>query len=302
MQKFKTDFSKENSVALKGVAILMMIFHHCYSLPERYAGRAISFAPFGEHWISIVSNSFKMCVSFYAFVTGYGLYLSLKNLYKNSQLTYRDIAKWTASRYVKTMSGFWLIVVLSYIVCQLIDGYTYRAFFADTTIEETVKGICKMLLNFFGLGKLFDVNVFCGTWWYMSIAVIFVIAAPLFVKLFEKFGVFSVLAAAFLLPRILKVPYYASTYISFQFAFLFGIIFAKYNLMVRFANLKWIKNEKLSKLNKPVKFIVLSILSLFLIYLYHCLMAKRFYIFCILFMIKPAVFTIKHHAIQIALN
>jgi len=272
----KKVFSKANSTALKGVAIIMMVFHHCYSLPQRYAGRGIDFSPFGQHWVAMFSNSFKICVSLYAFITGYGLYLSFKNMTKREKLTPRNITKWTAARYIKTMSGFWLIVVLSYIICQLIDGRTYRVFFFGTTITETASGLVRMATNFLGLGKLFGVNYFCGTWWYMSLAVLFILTAPLFVVLLDRFGSVAVLVLSFALPRIFKVPYEASSFVSFQCAFLFGMVFAKHNLLVRFANVKWLSG-KAEKLNKPVKFVGMAALCFVLIYLYHCLMASKFY-------------------------
>lgn len=263
-------------MALKGIAILMMVFHHCYCEPSRYAAFDINFAPFGEHWVTMVSYTFKMCVSVFAFITGYGLFLSLKGLNKEYKYTPREITKWTVTRYIKTMSGFWLIAVFAYIICQLINGYTYQVFFAGDSVKETVRGVFRMVLNFFGVEQLFYGNDFCPTWWYMTIAVMFIIAAPIFVRLFHKFGVLPVLAVAMFLPRILKVPYDSGTYIAFQFSFLFGMIFAKYNLMVRFANFKWLRG-RLEVLNKPVKFVCMTVLCFVAIYIYYALPANHYY-------------------------
>ena len=276
MLKEKTAFTKENSTALKGVAILMMVFHHCFADPERYAAFDISFAPIGEHWIGIVSYTFKMCVSLFAFVTGYGLFLSLKGLNRECKWSRREIVKWTTARYIKTMSGFWFIAVIAYIVCQLIDGYTARIFFEGDSVRQTVLGVFRMGLNFFGIEQLFYGNEFCPTWWYMTIAVLFIVAAPIFVKLFDKFSVIPVLAVAFFLPRVLQIPYDSGTYIAFQFPFLFGMVCAKYNLLVRFANFKWLRG-KLSALNKPVKFVVMLVLCFVAIYFYKCLPANYYY-------------------------
>ena len=37
---------KEDSAALKGIAILMMVFHHCYRTEKKFAGYEILFTPF----------------------------------------------------------------------------------------------------------------------------------------------------------------------------------------------------------------------------------------------------------------
>ena len=276
MFKEKTAFTKENSAALKGIAILMMVFHHCFADPSRYEAFSTNFAPFGEHWVCLVSYTFKMCVSLFAFVTGFGLYLSLKGLNKENNWSRREIVKWTTTRYIKTMSGFWFIAVIAYIVCQLINGYTYDSFFTGDSVSDMVLGLFRMGLNFFGIEQLFYGNEFCPTWWYMTIAVLFIVAAPIFVKLFDKFSVIPVLAVAFFLPRVLQIPYDSSTYIAFQFPFLFGMIAAKYNILPRVANYKWIRG-KLGVLNKPVKFIVMFVLCFVCIYIYKVLPAKYYY-------------------------
>lgn len=40
--------TKQDSAALKGIAILLMIFHHCFLDPSRFAGHIVSFAPFSK--------------------------------------------------------------------------------------------------------------------------------------------------------------------------------------------------------------------------------------------------------------
>ena len=68
--------TKNDSLRLKGVAMLMMLFHHLYCDVSRFDGYVIDFAPFGQDAVVGVAFFFKLCVSIFAFVSGYGLLMS----------------------------------------------------------------------------------------------------------------------------------------------------------------------------------------------------------------------------------
>ncbi|MDE6055371.1 MAG: acyltransferase [Lachnospiraceae bacterium] len=70
-------FAKRQATAVKGIAILMMFWHHLYLNMEtvREAGLNVSFFPFPEYNIVNLAKVCKICVSLYVIVSGYGLYL-----------------------------------------------------------------------------------------------------------------------------------------------------------------------------------------------------------------------------------
>ena len=112
MEKEKTvRFDKYTSQAMKGIAIVMMLFHHQYLSRKRFEGFTVSFAPFADDTMIYMCSVFKICVPIYAFISGYGLYLSYRK--KRSAPV-----RWTAGRLVKTMSGFWIIWILSAVIFQ----------------------------------------------------------------------------------------------------------------------------------------------------------------------------------------
>ena len=76
----KKEFSIDNTLALKGIAIIMLIFHHCFRKADLFEDYTVSFFPFSQDFIVEISLTFKICVSIFAFITGYGLMLSLKKL------------------------------------------------------------------------------------------------------------------------------------------------------------------------------------------------------------------------------
>ena len=61
---------------MKGIAIVIMLFHHMYLSQDRFEGLNVVFTPFSADRIMYLCRTFKICVPIYAFISGYGLYLS----------------------------------------------------------------------------------------------------------------------------------------------------------------------------------------------------------------------------------
>ncbi|MEW4411193.1 hypothetical protein [Clostridium sp. AN503] len=55
-------FSKSDLLKIKGIAILLMMFHYCFGGVNRFESYDISFYPFLQPYIVKVSWSFKICV------------------------------------------------------------------------------------------------------------------------------------------------------------------------------------------------------------------------------------------------
>ena len=255
--KEKVEFSKNNTLALKGIAIIMMMFHHCFRKVELIENYKISFFPLNQEFVINISLVFKICVSIFIFITGYGLTLSLKKLNSEYNWTNKELFKWTINRLIKTLSGFWVVAIISYLICQIIDGTTKDIFFQD----GIAYGIFKMLINFLGLSKIFKINDFNSTWWYMSLAILFILSMPIFIKLFKKYNYINVLLFVIFIPRIMTCEFIINSYITFLFPLLIGIIFAEKDLVVKFANFKINNNNYY---NKILKFIIETIVVIFM--------------------------------------
>ena len=83
---------------MKGIAIVIMLFHHMYLSQDRFEGLNVVFTPFSADRIMYLCRTFKICVPIYAFISGYGLYLSYR---KNNSTP----GKWTAKRLKKQWEG-----------------------------------------------------------------------------------------------------------------------------------------------------------------------------------------------------
>lgn len=71
---------------MKGIAIVIMLFHHMYLSQDRFEGLNVVFTPFSADRIMYLCRTFKICVPIYAFISGYGLYLSYR---KNNFYTWQ---------------------------------------------------------------------------------------------------------------------------------------------------------------------------------------------------------------------
>ena len=213
--------SKNDSLVIKGVALLAMMWHHCF-LTGRFDGFVISFWPLTQGQVENIAAFSKICVSLFAFVSGYGLCASLQNTFRKEGYTSSKVSNWVLIRYIKSFSGYWLIVVLAWIVTALIDMRPGKIYFSGSVLM----GIFYMVIDLLGLGQLFGTPMMIGTWWYMSAAFVFIIMAPLLNRLLARFGGIICLAVLLIFPRIGGVTYPGTIdFYTFLPVFCIGMIF-----------------------------------------------------------------------------
>ena len=241
-------FTKTQTNVLKGVAILMMMWHHCF-LSGRYQGYDISFFPLGESRVTTIAAFCKICVTVFAFISGYGLYLSYQQ--DGERLS---TPRWMGRRLVKVLSGYWVIFVAAMVVCMAIDRSPMEFYFS----QGRYGGLVKVLLDFFGLSNLFGTSNFCYTWWYMSAAVMFVVLAPLCFAGMKKYGDIAVMLVLVALPRLVGEGFPGTEHFySFLPAFCIGGMFARHKSFDAFHNLRVGNHPRLSGVLKFAALVVL---------------------------------------------
>lgn len=258
-----TTFDKYQSTALKGIAILMMLMHHNFRKIDLFENYDVSFFPFSGDFIVSVSLFFKICVSLFVFISGYGLYLS----YNDKTVCTNN---WAAGRWAKLMSGYWAIFIIALIVSHFLDHRPESIYFQ----KGSTIGIFNLLLDFFGLPNLFESPTLNSTWWYMSIAVFFIFTLPVFVKSEKSFGPFALLFLSVGIPRIFQIKYTDNSYVTFCYTFILGIIFAKYNLVDRWVNYRHGPHILLSK---TIRFVAELLLIIAGFHIYLRLPSKNFW-------------------------
>lgn len=223
--------TKKDSLAMKGIAIIIMLFHHLYCEVSRFDKYEIDFSPFSQDFIVDVSLMMKICVSIFAFITGYGL---LKSIAK-TPLDRGSVLKWNITRLLKTMSGFYFVYIIAFVTTQILSGYPMKTYFGGSR----VKGIMYVLADFTGLSTLFETPHMLGEWWYMSAAIIFILLIPVIYGASKKIGYLPVITIIIMLPRLLNAGYLGGTNpYSFILPMVFGMVFSDYNIFERLSLIK----------------------------------------------------------------
>lgn len=202
IEEKKYSLSKLDSQALKGIAIFFMLFAHCYRSLEKFGSYAVNTYPFTASQLIAFSKYSKICVSIFAFISGYGLYES----YKRKQNSVKD-NKWVKDHLVSTLSGYWFIAVLAYpivfIVKYFVDNKNILLSYGSNWLER----IAEVAADVLGLSSILGTKSLNGTWWYMGAAILFVVLAPLFARLLDKSRSVPVFILIALIPRVLKIGY-----------------------------------------------------------------------------------------------
>lgn len=238
--KLTSSFTTYDSMLVKGVAIVLLMFHHCIS-KTGIEGHNINFFPFESyHWPVMVCDSFKLCVGMFIFITGYGLYKSFSKI----ELKNKAVFNWTGTRLLKLLSGFWFVYILVFIITYAVNQYPLLRYVeAPTRMEGSW---IYALVDFFGLSYIADTPTLIGTWWYMSAVVIMIIFFPLLYAMGEKFSYFVTAFAMILLPRILGQGFPGSKNVfSFVLVLIFGMVFAKHDLFKKLDKFSLFKKNKL---------------------------------------------------------
>lgn len=260
-------FSKQNSLAIKGVAIMMMLWHHCF-LSGRFENYTISFWPLSQSQVVNIADFFIICVSLFAFVSGYGLFLSFQVCKKQ----HRGVTQWLREKLVRTLSGYWFVVVLAWIVCTILDNRPYTVYgFADSKYA----GVWMMCVEFLGLSNFFGSPELNATWWYMSAAVAFIVLLPILDKCFEWVGCFCTMCLIFIVPRMCGGYPSGINFLSFLPALCCGMIFAKKGLFEKWQDSckKWADG----RMRRVIYSVILSVILLLVYKLYYHLPTKTWW-------------------------
>ena len=161
-EKISDNFiTQKDSLILYGIAILLMVFHHCFCLPERLNYDYIPVF-FGFETEARLAYIGKLCVAFYAFISGYAF--AKKNIH--SQKIMRRMFenfKIALSTLIKFYSKFWLVWVIFIPIGIIFFGQ-------PLDLDSIVKSLI------FGGG-------YNGEWWYVYQYLKFLFVFP-FIEVF----------------------------------------------------------------------------------------------------------------------
>lgn len=239
------NFSKSDTNRLKGLAIIFMIYHHCFATVDRFEKYSVTFFPLSEKWGVLLSFTLKICVGMFVFLSAYGMTVSFNAKGRDKGFSGKRVAGMTTARFVNMMSGYMLIFIIVHVIsiilgnCRIEQVYG-KGFFA----------LINIVIDFLGLGDVLGTPMYLATWWYMSIAIILILIFPLLKLLYEKIGIYAVFLVT-LIPYIFQIQY--TNICRYFLAMILGVVFAETNGIVKIFQYQITNNRIFSKI---IKFVV----------------------------------------------
>ena len=226
-------FTKEHTMQMKGIAIIILLFHHCFLNTQRWATvpyeklattkgwgyYPISFAPFSSHTIQYLASFSKICVAMFVFMTGYGMWVSYESQKKKTTMS-----NYIKKRMVTLMTGFLIIFVVTEILA-IPTGRFIEVYGHD------FRSVVYMIIDALGLAKLLGTPLFCLTWWYMSLAIVLIMIFPFVHSIMEKYQ-WIVFVASSIVPRACGFGQSTDLF-RYLLAYTLGMYFAQHDLLAR---------------------------------------------------------------------
>ena len=218
-----TDISSEKTQNLKGIALLLLMWHHLFGV-EYLEGWSV-IIPGTEGASYVIGASGKICLAMFLFCSGYGLFKS----YISKGSTGKT---YILKRLAKTLIPYWIVMIIA--ICYLIYAGKFEAKY--------------IFVNLFALIHSSEI-LYVTFSWFIKLYVLLLLVLPL-IKLIERkwkknalidILIYVVLpfALALIFQRFLHEEYYESipSFLASTVVFLLawfplfaiGILFAKYN-------------------------------------------------------------------------
>lgn len=229
------EFSKGDTKICKGLAILIMIFHHMYMSAQRFKGYEISFAPFQQDAVVKVADFGKICVGMYVFISIYGL----TKAYDRGKGRGEQRSEFVLARYLKMMVTYWAIYLLSVVATWPFPKFNV---FHQYTREDAMSTAYYVLMDFLGIADWAGTRSLNGTWWYMSLASILICMIPLLSALYDKCGAIVVCTCLVVLPLFFGIEEY-NYLVRWGIAITLGIWMAKRDLVSKLKIKVWNMNR-----------------------------------------------------------
>lgn len=150
------ELSKQDTTAIKGIAICLMLWHHLFLNTIEFGNAAHSLA-----------QVFKVCVALFLFVSGYGLTMQFSKLEKPY---IQNTIKFLLRRYVNFFLPYWFCFVIVVVVGNLC-GYTFQDAYPAT--KNTLKCFLLDVWGLMGWGS------YLNTWWFNKMILQLYLVFPL---------------------------------------------------------------------------------------------------------------------------
>ena len=218
------EFTKEHSLMVKGIAIMLLLVYHLFHEQYVLEEMQVNYAPFSENAFLQFAGFGNICVAIFVMLTAYGLSMTV---FENPVFDIREIYKNSLKRFGKLMLNFFWVYVTANLLC-----FSYLNY--GSLYGEGKQGIIMMLSDATGLSAVMKTPMLNGTWWYMKLAYVLIFMIPLLAWIVKKVGNVALLLA-FFAPFVISFDTDIKRYF---FVAVFGVVAAYGKWPAKVMNLK----------------------------------------------------------------
>lgn len=210
-------FSVKDTTKLKGIAIILLMFFHCFSSSDRFPD-TVRFLSDKNHFMWLC-NAANVCVGMFAVLSAYGITCSINKYINNNKLSIH----YFKHRILSFLIDYQFVFILMFVASVFLGGINCYG-------NEASKYLY-ILFDFLGLSSLIGTPTLCSTWWYISFTFIVVFAVALLEIIYRKFNGFFLVGMFFIITYVLNIP--VSNFTRWSFAIICGFLAQKNNLFVK---------------------------------------------------------------------
>lgn len=235
----KAKFEKRDTLAVKGVAILLMLFYHLFESQELLVTLHVDHRPFSQELFLILSGYGNICVALFVFLSAYGITKGLM-ADETERYDFAGSLRKAGIRCLKLVGSF--AVMYASVNVLWFSHFDYIKLYGGGW-----QGGMFAVLDMLGLAEIFDTPTLNMTWWYMEIAIVIIFLIPLIYPAVKKAGRYLIVPAL-LLPSVLQMGNNTERY---YLVMLLGAVAAKEG---------WLEKLFSLRLKKGWKFVISMVL------------------------------------------
>ena len=249
--------SKEDTLFLKGIAVLLMLAYHLWAFPERLPSELIgTFFFLNNDYLYWAAGFGKICISMFAFLGGYGKFKKYSGTKTN---TLTDLKK----LYIKYWKVFFIFVPIAFF---LIGNHYTSCGVESVAASYSSFSVKELVLNIICARSSYN-----REWWFISNYTICILLFPLITKMVNKL---SVITNIFIMTAFEVLCLYIDILVGYKegtlydnclwfkspfiVCFFMGVLFARHSLFTKAGNI-------IGRLKcKPVIYIVACLIVFYL--------------------------------------
>lgn len=226
-------FDKRQTNIAKGVATLLLLWHHLFYAHPNVYKRFTSLWMYTDSMPmeAQISRMCKVCVATFLLLSGYGLLKSWESRARRTlggepyKMSVKQQLLFVKNHLIKLMSDYWLIFVI-FVPMGLCFGFNFW--------EKYQHSIRYAVTDFFGLAYFFNTPTMNDTWWFMSAIIVLYLIFPLLMRAM-RWSPEALVVVSFIAMKstwLTELPYVGKLFIWIP-PFVLGMYFAHVNGLAR---------------------------------------------------------------------